>query len=144
MLTGEYALALAIAIIALFYTDATYEAKMKTFIIQLSGISAVYFILSMSGVSEKAARIAIGFGGLIDLAMLFHVFKIKKSSSANAAEMTTEAKPFWTTNPNSVAQGNISNATPGPVTTAPPNATPVKPGTGARPTALITRNQVAV
>ena len=132
MLTAEYLIAVILGMIALVYMDGTYTDKMRKFVIQMTGISAVFFVMSIAGVSEKAAKVAIMFGALIDLSILFHTVKVKKTQTPNAAEMTSEAEPFWTTDPNGVAAGNISNAIPGQGSTgSTQNATPApsKPGT---------------
>lgn len=114
MITGEYLLAISLALIALVYTDGTYATKVRTFIVQFTGISAVFFVMSLTGLSEKAAKVSIAFGALIDLAILLHVFKVKKAAVPTGTELKTESDPFWTTDPNGVAQGNTANATPTP------------------------------
>lgn len=136
MLTAEYFLAIVLAIVGLFYGDATYEVKMKQFIVRLTGISALFFILALAGASERAAKPVIYFGALVDIGMIFFIFRPGNlATQPNAPEMKTLSEPYYVTHPLDVGQGDTSNPPPnsgtGKGNTG--NATPPGPNTGGRP-----------
>lgn len=85
MITAEYLVAIILAVVHLFYDDKSYHAKMSRFFVQMTGITGIFFVLSLLASSEKVARPAIAFGGLIDLSIFFWVFKSGGASVINNA-----------------------------------------------------------
>lgn len=73
MLAVEYIAAIFMAVIALFFADGSYHDKMGKFFMQLTGLSALFFVLALTGTSIKAGRAAIMFGALVDVAILLNV-----------------------------------------------------------------------
>jgi len=87
MLAAEYMGAIIMAIIMLFLhnDDKTYHQRMSRFFIQITGITGIFFVLSLASTSEKVARYAIPFGLLIDTSMLIYLFKQGGAKVINAA-----------------------------------------------------------
>jgi hypothetical protein len=77
MLAAEYMAAMAIAIIILFHDDgkSTYHQRMAKFFIQMTGITGLFFVLSLTATSERVSRYAIPFGLLVDVSMVIFAFK---------------------------------------------------------------------
>ena len=73
MLAAEYIAAILLAILALFFADGSYHEKMGKFFLQMTGLSALFFVLALTGTSIKAGRAAIMFGALIDIVILLNV-----------------------------------------------------------------------
>jgi len=87
MLATEYIVAIVLAILILFFSDGSYHDKMARFFLQITGISALFFLLSLTASSERAARTAIMFGLLVDLAILLN------ATRKVAPALSTQGKP---------------------------------------------------
>lgn len=83
MLATEYIIGVALAIIALFYAQGSYHEKMGKFFVQITGLSALFFVLALTSGSAKASRSAIMFGALIDVVILLNL--IRKTTSKTGA-----------------------------------------------------------
>jgi hypothetical protein len=70
MLAAEYLIGMMVAILVLFFGPGSYHVKMGKFFVQITGLSALFFVLSLTAVSERASRTAIMFGALIDVVMV--------------------------------------------------------------------------
>lgn len=75
MLAAEYIVAIFLAIIALFWGTGSYHDRIGKFFLQVTGLSALFFILALTSNSERASRAAIMFGALIDVVLLLSVTK---------------------------------------------------------------------
>lgn len=75
-LGGEYVFAMFLVILGLLVPAGTdsYSARMRRFMVQVTGVSAVYFLLSLGASSVKTGKIMIAFGGLIDVSMMLYLF----------------------------------------------------------------------
>lgn len=73
MLAALYIVAILMATLALFFAEGSYHEKMGKFFMQMTGLSALYFVLALLGTSERAARTAIMFGALIDVVILLNI-----------------------------------------------------------------------
>jgi len=78
MLAAEYMAAIVMAIILLFIHrdgEKTYHQRMSRFFVQMTGITGIFFVLSLGSSSERVSRYAVPFGLLIDVSMLVYLFK---------------------------------------------------------------------
>lgn len=73
MLAALYIVAILMSVLALFYAKGSYHEKMGKFFMQMTGLSALYFVLALLGTSERAARTAIMFGALVDVVILLNI-----------------------------------------------------------------------
>lgn len=84
MIAAEYLAALFIVFLGVLRKDKGYHDKMHSTFFQLTGISAVYFLLALLSVGKKSARFAVTFGLLIDLAILLWQAQAVNTSRKNA------------------------------------------------------------
>jgi len=84
MIAAEYLLAVFIVLLGVMRKDMKYHDKMHTTFFQLTGISAVYFLLSLLSVGRKSARFAVMFGLLVDIAILLFQAQRVNTSRKNA------------------------------------------------------------
>lgn len=75
MLAAEYLFGILMAILLLFFGPGSYHVKMGKFFLQITGLSALFFVLSLTAASERASRTAIMFGALIDIVLLLNLTK---------------------------------------------------------------------
>lgn len=87
MLAAEYMAAVVMAVIMLFLhnDEKSYHQRMSRFFIQMTGITGIFFVLSLAASSEKASRYVIPFGLLIDVSMLVYLFKQGGANVIDAA-----------------------------------------------------------
>lgn len=124
MLAAEFIGAIVIAIIMLFLQDGekNYHQRMSRFFVQMTGITGIFFVLSLVSSSQKAARYAVPFGLLIDVSMLIYLFKqgggkvidaLTGNATTDYAEIIHNEETAHGTPPTLIAPGLI--VTPGNV-----------------------------
>lgn len=82
VVSAEFGIAITLAVLALFFG---HEDKAGTkFVMRMTGLSGIFFILALSSNSEKIGRYVMGFGLLIDVALALHLVVSGDNSSTTS------------------------------------------------------------
>lgn len=103
-LITEFLLAVLFIVIGIFTSSKSYAERMSAALWQLTSIFLVFFVLALLAKGEKSGKVALAFGALVDLGIIFAASQktlttagpSTSGGSATAGQPTSEIGAFTT------------------------------------------------